>query len=267
MKRNLVSWVRRVVKVTAETVETAREAAVKLSLVAPLGKLVLMAVVLACVLANGCNMPPPPRDSAFEQSEPTEAVLVLGVDISGSFLNQVFGPDGRAYGIALAAIQRYLDAYSGTDARIVLMSIGGERKDPLLWSGNPQAFRSEFASGDALKQFILTHSDGGGSRVYLSVAEALDYAMAAFPPDKTGKPRITAIILTDWENNIGGEEAARAVERSLAAFGRRGGTALGIYGLTTAGTREAVPMVQRSGIKRYKLTAGFDRSPDLPSWE
>src|SRR4051794_6445264 len=91
---------------------------------------------LAVVALTGCDgVPaPPPRDAedVFMVEKP-KAVLVCGIDRSGSFLGHL----SRCHKLLLTAIDRFSRTYQGSEeVRIVLFTISGAQSAP-FFDGSP----------------------------------------------------------------------------------------------------------------------------------
>lgn len=224
----------------------------------------LVSFLFALATLTGCSPPPPKQDSVFQRTE-TEAVLLVGVDISGSFFHKVFGPDAKVFNILGISLERFMQAHPGAEARIVIFQIGADVKElpPLLFDGTVHDFRRECGSPDAFKQFVLSHASTAGSRIFASMADAFNYLVNMYP----GKERLVSLVFTDGEDNVKTAESARMLELALQQYGRRGG-ALGIYGLTQGiYMNEMIRMVKMSGIKNPMLAHDFNRTPPLPDWD
>ena len=220
----------------------------------------MMRFILCCLLvANQLGCRPRDRESTSSiEREPYDRVLVVAVDLSGSFAD-LLTEEGRAYQLLLAAIDRYFrDASGGKDLILITQLSGNDL--PLLWQGTPEQLSREFPDEQAFRTFLLADADPSGSRIRDGVAESLDCAVRNIGDAKV---RAVALVLTDWEDNDSDQVSSRErLVRAIRAFSPYG--SIGLY-FCSQRRRPEIEQIMHEAGARYILVEGHDRNPPLPS--
>src|SRR5438270_7033317 len=108
--------------------------------------------------------------------------MVVVLDLSGSYAQYM--NDGKAWHAVNAMIRKFFRDRAGESDKIVLAQISRASRGP-IWSGSPKAFRARFGEPGAFRE-LLTHYDPNGSRVYDSIAEAVEYALPMMGKGRAG---------------------------------------------------------------------------------
>jgi len=145
-----------------------------------------------------------------------EYLLAVALDTSGSFIDQMFGSDGRAYRFADKASDRLFRDRMGTDDRVLLAQLSANQQ-PLLWEGTPRSLRKKFGSSGKLRDFILQHSDPYGSRLYGGVTQVLNY-IQSLPGVNEGETKVCILVLSDMMDNSATQAEDKA--QMIAAMAR-----------------------------------------------
>jgi len=220
-----------------------------------MNRLKLLAALLPAALA-GCTAYQPPQTVGQVQEEEPEYVMVVVLDLSGSYARYM--NDGKAWNAVTAMIRKFFRDRAGEADKLVIAQISRAPQGP-IWSGSPKAFRARFGGPWAFRD-LLKQYDGNGSRVFDSITEAVEYAMPLM-----GKGRAGCFVFSDMEDNLSQPGGEQRLVRALAAFAQKGGS-VGIY---WCAFREAPRWrAQLKGaVKHFVVTADIDDDPQLPSWD
>lgn len=149
--------------------------------VAAWARLLLVSVV-AVILLPGCERQQKKKRTdevqiGYQQTTDDLAVIVV-LDLSGSFTDELFGKDAKAW----HCIQRILGALhqdrSGQNDRLILSQISSSDR-ALLWEGSLADFRRSFSSETAFRSFIFARAQNQASRVWDSISDSIEYASRA----------------------------------------------------------------------------------------
>lgn len=180
---------------------------------------------LVCVAASGCK-PPARAKEVRPEGFHVPAIdhhLSIGVDVSGSFLPEM-AEKGRAYKFLLAAIDRYFRDRNGTN-KLLIVQISGSHS-PILFEGSAQAFMQSYPTADVFRRFLLSKADPNGSRVYDSIADAMEHVDQS--PGVTKSTKKTMLVLSDMDNNVGPATSFDRLDRCLRRWAADGGQ-VGLY--------------------------------------
>lgn len=218
----------------------------------------LTALAFAAALAGCSKYEPPPRTDTFAQDEPNY-VMVVAIDMSGSYASVA---DEKAYAALTGMIRQFYRDRSGEKDKLVIAQISGTPQAP-IWEGTPKDFARQFGKAD-FRAFLRSKSNAGGSRVFDSISDALDYSMQYV----SGKGRACLTCFTDFEDNLskpGGEE--RLVQ-TLTRFSARGGT-VGCYWVGMPFVERWSANLKRAGFppKGYVVSSAINDNPPLPTFE
>lgn len=222
-------------------------------------------LMVLIVMLSGCV--PVNESEENVKVEPLQApkrdyVLAIPVDISGSFLDEMFGRHGRGYRFVQMAIDRLFRDRMGTDDHVLLAQLSTGQ--PLLWEGSPRDLKRRFKNADALKNFIAGHA-GGTSHLYAGVADTLEY-LYALPGVRDGETKVCVLILSDMQDNSPTLEADKT--RMIQALRKMKDVKAGIgfYFVDAgelAGTRQC--MID-AGIDPRFIESGIVENPPLPTF-
>lgn len=227
-----------------------------------MSRFTLFITLMLLLLFTGCERRSPATTSALQQ-ETSDYVLLVAVDLSGSFLDFLTA-DGRAHEFLLQTIDQYHRAGIGGDFQIIITQLSGNRR-PLLWQGTPRQLRQDFVDPDAFRQFLQSHADPDASRLNDGIAESLDYALHTYSVAK-GKAKAVALILSDMNETFdpGPESDARLVD-ALTRFAHRG--EVGFYYCDQQRMAVVRDMMQQADISMYHLECDIHGRPPLPSFD
>jgi hypothetical protein len=218
--------------------------------------------VLLCILL-GCQ-PVIERQLAFEE-EAAEVMINCVLDVTGSFLEEMFGDsrhEGKAFKTFLQVNDRFFrDRQDGSKDRFIVTRISGSKK-ALLIDAEPHAFHQRFPSAESFKEFVLSQPDPGGSRVYDSLRDTMDYMILQHRSARKLKSMVLA--WTDMDNNR--SDSPRSKElliQSLKAYAAVGG-AIGLYGVEVSVVPEWSRVLADAGFKQYVIEPDVRENPKLP---
>ena len=162
---------------------------------------ILLSLAITLSGCGGCFERQPESDDIVHPFQPPKRdyLLVLAVDTSGSFLGEMFGKDARAYNFGLNAVGRLFHDRMNPDDYVLLVQLSADR-NALLWEGTPRRLSQHFGSSDALKEFLVQHSNSGGSNLFAGIAETLKY-LHNLPGVKEGETQVCVLVLSDMDDN------------------------------------------------------------------
>lgn len=188
---------------------------------------VIGAVVCSLVLISMTGCKPPARaKEARPEGFDVPAIdnhLSIAIDVSGSFLPEM-AEKGRAYKLCLAAIDKFFRDRKSTN-KLLIVQISGSQS-PILFEGSPQAFMQSYPSADSFRRFLLSKADPSGSRVYESIADAMEHVDQLAGMTKATKK--TILVLSDMDNNVGAATGFNRLDRCLRQWATDGGN-VGLY--------------------------------------
>lgn len=171
----------------------------------------LTSLVALLLLASGCVVSAPKAKSIPLEVEPLEAVLVVGVDLSGSFANDF---SERAYPLLLNVMQKFFVAQMGSNCKVVLAQISAQ-EDAVLFEGTPRDLRRRFSDPDALSKFLLANSKPDGSPVFESMKKMLHYVNQM--ADIDSETKVLSVVISDLNNSDEGQAAWKKKGESMLA--------------------------------------------------
>jgi hypothetical protein len=225
-------------------------------------KMALAAVVAAAGLgwlAYDATRPEVPENDLADGRE-YDRLVVLGVDLSGSFLS-LMADRGKAWEFLLKVLDRYMRG-NGNE-KLILVQLSGN-KSALLWDGTPAQLRKDFPDREAFRKHLLAKADPNASRLFDGVAEALEYAGAL--PGVTAKTKRALIVLSDVEDNLSAAGAEQRLVGALRGFGQRGG-AVGVYFVSHTLVPRWRANLQAAGVRHHAVESHIAASPTLPSFD
>lgn len=219
-------------------------------------------VLLVCLSGLACEA----RRQREVSPLPTahrEYLVAVVLDLSGSY-QRLMLDEGKAWHFFNAVINRFFQDRAGSDDRIVIAQISATPK-ALLWEGTPMNLRRDFPNAAAFKDYLSKHSHPAGSRVHDSIADMVEY-VNDYPGVKEGKTRTAVFVLSDMDNNIGGEESKKRLLSSLDTYAKRNGT-VGMYWVEGRLLGEWKRHLQTCGFKSSVVESDIVSQPTLPSFD
>jgi hypothetical protein len=154
----------------------------------------------------------------------------------------------------------------GSKDRLVLGQISGT-KATLFWDGEPKSLRHEYADQKAFTKFLMRRPDPGGSRVFDSISDGLEY-LIHYPGVREKKTKVCAVILTDMDNNVNDESDEKSKSRLLQAlrdFGKLD-SCIGLYWCEPQHVNLWRDQFRACGVNGV-VHAGIVADPPLPTFE
>lgn len=210
-------------------------------------------------------MPVPENRLGFEDDE-TEILLTLCLDTTGSFEEQLLGKrgeEGKGYRTFVQILDRFQRAHQQSKNRLVVTRIYGSRKSILI-DAEPDTFAQQFPDSKSFKDFLLTKPDPGGSRVYDSLRDTIDYMVLQHEGAKKMKSMI--LIFSDMDDNVrDSANSKQLLVESLRAYAKLDGV-IGIYGCELNTVPEWSRILSGAGFKagRYVVEPDIKQNPKLP---
>jgi hypothetical protein len=145
-----------------------------------------------------------------------------------------------------------------------LTRIAGSKKAILL-DAEPQGFQRRFPDAETFRKFILSQPDPGGSRVYDSLRDTLDYMVLQHRNARRVKSMVLAFTDMD-DNRPDGPQSKELLIDSLKAYARVGGV-IGIYGCELSTVPEWSRILENAGFKNYVVEPDVRENPKLPIFD
>lgn len=227
--------------------------------------LIAVLLLLVFALTPGCQ-PAGENRVSFEEDE-AELVLNCCLDVTGSFEQEMLGADGhdgKAFKTFLAVRDRFFRDRQQSKDRFLLTRISGSKK-ALLLDSVPQSFHERFPDADSFRHFILSQPDPGGSRVYDSLRDSLDYMVLQHQNSRKLKSMV--LVWSDMDDNRPDTpDAKEKLIESLKAYARVGGV-IGLYGCELSFVPEWSRILRDAGFKHFVVEPDIRENPKLPVFE
>lgn len=189
-----------------------------------------------------------------------ERVVVVGIDLSGSFL-PLMADKGKAWEFLLKGIDRYMRG-NGSE-KLILVQLSGN-SGALIWDGTPTQLRKDFPDQEAFRKHLQSKADVNASRLHDGITEALEYLNTL--PGVTAKTKRALLVLSDMEDNLSAPGSEQRLLRSLQEFAKRGG-AVGMYFVSHPLVPRWRATLQAAGVRHHAVESHIVTSPTLPSFD
>ena len=224
-----------------------------------------IAILVTTIFMFGCTRHNEQDNSNVALArEPAEVMVVMVVDMSGSFAD-LMTRDGRGYEFTMRVADQYFRKSIGTNNRMIIAQVSATN-NAMLYDGTPAQLRQDFPSAEAFQQFMVKKSNPNGSRVYDGVAEAFEYVLSD-PGVVSGKTRTAVFVLSDFDDNFPNrDKSEQRVVNALNAFGKTNGV-VGFYYLEHVRVATWRQHLRQSGVKHWVCESEIVAYPQLPSFE
>jgi hypothetical protein len=203
---------------------------------------------------------PAPDENMLADGREYERVVVVGIDLSGSFLH-LMADQGKAWEFLLRVIDRYLRG-NGNE-KLILVQLSGNT-GALIWDGTPSQLRKDFPDQESFRKHLLSKADPNASRLHDGITEALEYLTTL--SGITPKTKCALLILSDMDDNCSAPGSEQRLVQALAGFGKRGG-AVGMYFVDQPFVNRWRANLKTAGIKHTVVEPSIVASPTLPSFD
>ncbi len=225
-------------------------------------KMILLAIVAAVglgwLLVDASR--PVPEENMLADGREYERVVVVGIDLSGSFLH-LMADQGKAWEFLLRVIDRYLRG-NGNE-KLILVQLSGNR-GALLWDGQPTQLRKDFPDQESFRKHLLSKADPNASRLHDGITDSLEYLTTV--SGVTAKTKCALLVLSDMDDNFSAPGSEQRLVQALAGFGKRGG-AVGMYFVDQPFVNRWRANLKTAGIKHSVVESSIVASPTLPSFD
>lgn len=213
--------------------------------------------------AQPAQFVPPAGPSMFATPE-TDYVVMLVIDLSGSFAHQM-AEEGKGYEFALKIYDRFFrDRIGNEKDKLIIAQLSGSHRS-LLWQGKPIELRQQFPSASDFRDFLRTKMDPRGSVIHDGIAQAVEY-ITSDPTLITPNTKSAVFVLSDLlDNGANPEKSGPRVSRALAEYGRKNGV-VGLYYVDQDLVQPWRQLLQTSGVRDYRVECVINANPELPSF-
>lgn len=213
-------------------------------------------------LPLGCQ-PAPENRLGFEEDE-TEILIAFCLDTSGSFEEQLLGrrgEEGPGYRTFRQILDRFHRDHQQTKNRLIVTRIYGSKKAILL-DAQPDAFAQRFPSSESFKECLLAQPDPGGSRVYDSLRDTVDYLVLQHKHARRLKSML--LVFSDMDDNVRESERSKdLLIGALKTYAKTGGL-VGIYGCELNAVPEWGRILDEARFKSFVVEPDVKDNPKLP---
>lgn len=175
----------------------------------------LLIVALLLAACGGCTPHTPPAEVPTFGKDDVGFVLILNVDVSGSFLEAL---EAKGWAFVSKLLQQFFRDRDTESDQIIISQLSGSRGQGPVWKGSPRAFRKKFGNGGAFQNYLAKFSPNG-SRIHDSITESIGYAMQ----HAGGKTRLLLVTLSDFEDNASAPGSEDRLVEALRRFGAANG--------------------------------------------
>lgn len=231
-------------------------------------KFLSIVLLASLTVSSGCFVATAPVHRNPFKVEPLNAVLVVGVDLSGSFAAD-FGE--RAFPLLKNVMQRFFVESMGEESRIVLAQISGTGDEQVvLFDGTPRELRRRFVDPASLSDFLLEHSNPKASPVFQAIGKMLSYVNQM--PDIGEDTRVMGVIISDLKDSETDKKAwkkkGEKMLEELEAYQARNG-AIGLYYVDLGEIALWNRVLAHAGFEPgdFVITNDLVEDPPLPSFD
>jgi hypothetical protein len=203
---------------------------------------------------------PAPEENDLDDGREYERVVVVGIDLSGSFL-PLMADQGKAWEFLQKVLAIYLRG-NGSQ-KLILVQLSGNR-NALLWDGTPAQLRKDFPDPESFRKHLQSKADVNASRLFDGISEALEYL--ATLPGVTAKTKLALLVMSDMEDNFSAPGSEQRLIAGLREFGKRGG-AVGLYFVNHQYVPRWRAALQTAGVRHHVVESQIVASPTLPSFD
>lgn len=226
-------------------------------------ELLLVAAMFGMTLLLSSCQPVPENRLGFEEDE-TEILIALCLDTTGSFEHQMLGTrgeEGKGYRTFVKILDRFHRDHQRSKNRLVVTRIYGSKKCILI-DAEPDSFTQRFPAAESFKDFLLQKPDPGGSRVYDSLRDTVDYMILQHRNAKKLKSML--LVFSDMDDNV--RDSAQSKDlliAALRAYAKAGGL-VGIYGCELNTVPEWSRILDDCTFKNFVVEPDIKDNPKLP---
>lgn len=219
----------------------------------------LFFLMLMLVSLSGCTPYTPPEKGQLLKPNETLDVIVIVVDLSGSFEQRMKTHGWTFLTTLLKNFKRDLAGEDGT--KIILAQISGAPQGP-IFDGSLRSFGKKLGGSADFHAFLQPYVSQSGSRVFNSIAEAVEYATPFIGPNT----RAGVFCLTDMDDNASSPDGEDRLVRAFAAFGKKGGS-VGLYWVDLDKVAKWQDHLRRAEVKNFIVESAIMADPTFPSYE
>lgn len=168
----------------------------------------------SAVSLAGCTEPPSVpvgRVTVPKPSEPVEAMFGVAIDASGSYLEHAL----LAFKHFSASKDLFFREATGARSRIVISQISATTNG-VIYDGAPRAFSEQFGSPESFQTFLASKVNPAASRVYLSLAETVEWFNRQHAQNDGMKSAI--VVYSDMVDTHGGKERLLAALKVYSQY-------------------------------------------------
>lgn len=170
------------------------------------------------------RLPTSQNQTGFVQTS-SDAIILLVLDVSGSFENKLLTGDCRAFKFATHLLQQLQEQGAGINSRLQISLISGS-STPIFFDGTFRDFGERFPDGDSFRKALLKNRDTNGSRVHDTISDSIEFAMVN--NQIKSETRLGLFVLSDFEDNFGDTNSLPRLKRCLSRWEQHGGI-VGFY--------------------------------------
>lgn len=214
------------------------------------------------LVASLCGCRDPNSESAFRQNDEIDRLVVLVLDLSGSFEHKM-QKDGIAYKFALDVVDQCFRDSIGSEDRLILSQISGSSA-PILWEGKPLDLRNQFKTPEEFWTFLKTKAVPNQSNVHDGIYRVVDYLMSR-PGIANGRTKSAVLVLSDLLDN-GASSSFSQMRDTLKVYGSMNGV-VGLYYVDQNMQKLWHNLLMQTAIRDFVVEGDFYGKPNLPTLE
>ncbi len=203
---------------------------------------------------------PAPEENILADGREYERVVVIGIDLSGSFVD-LMADKGQAWQFLLKVIDRYMRG-NGNE-KLILVQLSGN-SGALIWDGTPSQLRKDFPDQEAFRKHLLSKANPNASRLHDGITDALEYLNTL--PGMTAKTKRALLVLSDMDDNLSTLNSEQRLVQALVEFGKRGGV-VGMYFVNHPLVARWRANLKTAGIRNHVVESHIVTAPALPSFD
>lgn len=219
-------------------------------------------IAICMLLIPGCApYQPPPQPPSVLGHNDTEYVVMIVMDLSGSFAD-LMTDQGKGYNFAMAVYNDYFASRVGsTKDKLIIAQLSGNDRS-LVWQGTPLQLRQQFNDSSAFKTHLKSKADPRGSVIYDGLAHAIEQMMLDRAVS-SGRAKTAVFVLSDMDDNASQPGGLQRLEKALADYARVKGV-VGMWFVDQQHTKFWNDTLPRCGITDYLVLPYEENKPSLP---
>ena len=218
-------------------------------------------IALSLIVLVGCERRVEEDRPSLIPVQEVDYLLAIVVDTSGS----LFKTDGPAYEFMMKTVERFFRHRIGATDRIVISALSAGDQAP-IWDGSPRTLRREFRDAQAFRDFILSNSKAGPTRVHDGITETIEYVMD-YSGVASGRTKTGLCILSNMADTLpDSEESKEKLLKTLVEYHKLGGQMV-FYWVDHKTSAKWRKDLKEAGLTTFPVESEIAREIAVPNFD